>query len=333
MSLRRIAGALVYDCPRFAWTMASGHWERMRNRNERITIRGRGVRCEWRFTSDLHIAKVFPSAGKWLMRSAFADRPVAMRDAPEDSSSSPVVSFVIGHRGMDRLPHLQSTLRSIAGQSGVAFECIVVEQAPQSELAPHLPPWVRYHFMESHDDYNRAAAFNTGVVLARGGLLVLHDNDMIVPTRYASALAKRWRDGCEFIDLKRFVFYAGEGETKRVFAGGNVESALPAIVVQNLVGGSIGADAQAYWAIGGFDEEFVGWGGEDNDFWDRAETTGKVDRFGELPLIHLFHAPQRGKLQGNEAPAVKRYRELESIPAAERIRRLRERRNMSPGAG
>jgi hypothetical protein len=333
MSLRTIVGALIYDGPRFARAVATGRWERMRNRNERVTIRGRGVRCEWRFTSDLHMAKVFPWAGKWLMRSAFSEWPVAMRDAPEDVSAAPAISFVIGHRGMDRLPHLLSTLRSIAGQSGVAFECIVVEQAAHSEIAPHLPPWVRYHFTESQIDYNRAAAFNVGADIARGELLVLHDNDMIVPARYASALASHWRERCQFIDLKRFLFYTGEEQTKRVFAGGNVESVLPAVVVQNLVGGSIAADARAYREIGGFDEEFVGWGGEDNDFWDRAETTEKVYRFGELPLIHLYHAPQRGKLQGNEAPAVKRYRELESIPAAERIRRLRERRNMSPRAG
>src|SRR2546423_8870883 len=100
----------------------------MRNRSERLTIRGRSVRCEWKYTSDLHIAKVFPSTGARLMRAAFAEWPIAMRGAPLVDSQEPIVSFVIGHRGIERLPHLLSTLRSIAGQSGIAFECIVVEQ-------------------------------------------------------------------------------------------------------------------------------------------------------------------------------------------------------------
>jgi N-terminal domain of galactosyltransferase len=317
MSLRTIVGALIYDGPRFARAISTGRWERMRNRNERVTIRGRGVRCEWKFTSDLHIAKVFPLAGKLLMRSAFAEWPV--RNASEhDSESPPVVSFVIGHRGVDRVPHLLATLQSIAGQTDVAFECIVVEQAHSPEIS--VPPWVRYHFMESHDDYSRGAAFNAGAAIARGELLVLHDNDIVVPAGYAAALVRCWREGHAFIDLKRFLFYLDDTRTR-------IEA-----VIQNLVGGSIAADARAFREIGGFDEEFVGWGGEDNDFWDRAETTGKVYRFGELPMIHMFHAPQRGKLMGEAAPAVKRYRELESIPAEERIRRLRERRNMSPRA-
>lgn len=324
MSLRTIAGALVYDCPRFAWSMASGRWERMRNRDERVTIRGRGVRCEWKYTSDLHIAKVFPSAGLRLMHRAFAEWPIVAREAPASESSSPVVSFLIGHRGVDRLPHLLMTLRSIAGQSDVAFECIVVEQATERAIESKLPPWVRYRFTESRDDYNRSATFNAGAEIARGELLVMHDNDLMMPAGYARELVSRWRAGAEFMDVKRFGFYLDEASTQRVFAGDAPRSA--GTVVQNMVGGSIAAAKSAYESIGGFDEEFVGWGGEDNDFWDRAETTGKVDRFGTLPLIHLFHAPQRGKLEGDAAPAVKRYREIESIPAPERIRRLRERR-------
>src|SRR5947207_6079365 len=175
MSLRTIVGALIYDVPRFARAIATGRWERMRNRDDRVTVRGRGVRCEWKYTSDLHIAKVFPSAGRLLMRSAFAEWPV--RNASGHNAESPVVSFVIGHRGLDRVPHLQATLQSIAGPTDVAFECIVVEHGPAPEIS--VPPWVRYHFMESHTDYNRGAAFNAGAAIARGELLVLHDNDMI----------------------------------------------------------------------------------------------------------------------------------------------------------
>src|SRR5947207_1950928 len=124
MSLRMMAGALLYDCPRFIAAMARARWELMRNRNERITIRDRGVRCEWKFTSDLHIAAVFPTAGRRLTRTAFAEWPVVLRDVPA-ASSNPVVSFIIGHRGVERLPLLLMTLRSIAGQSDIAVECIV----------------------------------------------------------------------------------------------------------------------------------------------------------------------------------------------------------------
>src|SRR5262245_26903383 len=120
MGLRQRIGALIYDWPRYRRAIRSGHWELMHNRNERISADGRGVKCEWRFTSDLHIANVYPSMGRKLMETAFAQWPIGQaEDRP--ASGAPEVSFVIGHRGLDRLPLLQQTLRSIAGQRDAAI--------------------------------------------------------------------------------------------------------------------------------------------------------------------------------------------------------------------
>lgn len=330
MSLRQRAGALIYEWPRFLTTP----WVRMHNRCERITSDGRGVRCEWQFTSDLHIANVFPSVGVRLMRRAFAEWPIDMRDAPAPSEA-PAVTFVIGHRGVARLPHLLATLRSIAGQRDVGVECIVVEQSASREIEASLPPWVRYVHtpLPSPDyDYNRAWTLNVGARLARGELLVLHDNDMLCPSRYAAEALARKREGWDFLELKRFTFYLPEEATRDVFATGRVRTDVASTIVQNLHGASIAVAKGAYADVGGFDESFVGWGGEDNEFWERAAARGRVYAFGYLPLIHLWHAPQKGKLAGDAAPAVRRYRELTSIPPAERMRRLRGRAWGSPGA-
>lgn len=322
MSLRQQVGALLYDWPRFRRSLRGGRWPLMHNRNERITAGARGVRCEWRFTSDLHIAKVFPALGGRLFDAAFTEWPIVLRETPEARNEVPDVSFVIGHRGRARLPHLLLTLRSIAGQESVPFECIVVEQDAAPAIEWDLPSWVRYLFTESHDDYNRAAAFNAGARLARGRVLILHDNDIVVPAAYAAKAQVRVVGGFSFADLKRFLFYLDEEQTQRAFASGVMAPAGISTVMQNAQGGSIAAEREAYFAIGGFDDAFVGWGGEDNDFWDRAATTNRADHFGLLPMIHLHHPPQGGKVLGAEAPAVKRYFERESIPAEERIRQL-----------
>lgn len=319
MSLRRRIGALVYDVPRY---LASS-WRDMRNRSEHVTSDGRGLRCEWEFTSELHLANVFPSFGARLMRKAFAQWPIALRDAPGTISDTPDVSFVIGHRGMARLPHLLATLRGIAGQTGAAVECVVVEQSVEREIESRLPSWVRYIHTPVPDgayDYNRAWTLNAGTAAARGRIVILHDNDILVPARYAAEAVARVGEGWQFLDLKRFTFYLDEAETQRWFR--DERATQPGVAIQNLQGASIVAEREAYLAIGGFDQEFVGWGGEDNEFWERATTTGRTYQFAYLPFLHLWHAPQKGKLQGAEAPALKRYYELRAIAPEERIRRL-----------
>src|SRR6476660_4906246 len=123
MGLRQRIGALIYDWPRYRRLLRSGRWELMHNRNERISTDGRGVKCEWRFTSDLHIANVYPSMGRRLMEAAFARWPIAGQaeacptestwqqpSVGQASACPPEVSFVIGHRGLDRLPLLLETL-------------------------------------------------------------------------------------------------------------------------------------------------------------------------------------------------------------------------------
>lgn len=319
MGLRQRIGALVYDWPPFALHMLRGDWVRVHNRNESIESDGCGVRCLWRYTSDLHIANVYPSAGAWLMRRALRDWPIeyGARGAPHPAFGHPLpaggatrVSFLIGHRGRARLPLLQATLRSIAAQ-GMPVECIVVEQSEAPEIRGELPPWVRYvHTPSGGLPYCRAWAFNVAARLASSGVLVLHDGDLLVPRGYAAEAFAQVTGGKSFADLKRFLFY--------LRADGTLEK-----VVQNAQGGSVVAARDAYWDIGGFDESFVGWGGEDNDFWDRARTAGKIDDFGYLPLIHLHHDAQPGKIVGT--PAIERYQRIESISPAERIARLLQR--------
>lgn len=316
--LRHRAGSLIYDWPAFERRLRGGSWLEIRNRNESIATDGRGVRCEWRFTSDLHIANVFPCASVRLLRRALAEWPLLLRESP--AAGTPRASFLIGHRGPGRLPHLLATLRSIAGQT-LPVECIVVEQSASREI--EVPSWVRHVHtpVPAERPYSRAAAFNAAARHATTQVLICHDNDMLVPERYAAEAIARLAEGWKFLDLKRFLFYLANEETERVFAEGVVRAGVPATVVQNARGGSIVADADAYRAIGGFDASFVGWGGEDNDFWDRAETTEKVYAFGYLPMVHLHHPFQQGKWS-ESSEAVARYRALESVPPRERIARL-----------
>jgi hypothetical protein len=328
-SLRQKVGAAVIDWPRFEIGLHRS-WTRIRNRHERLieSPSGRGVACQWRWTSDLHVAKVFPSLGKRLMTRALADWPISFADAPGRPEGNVRVSFVIGHRGMQRARHLLATLAAIAAQRGPRCECIVVEQSMDAEVRPLLPAWVRYvHTPLPKPDmpYCRSWALNVGARVAEGKVLVLHDNDMLVPEGCAAELWNRCTEGYEVINLKRFIFYLTERHSHDVASGlrlGIVQT--PEVIMQNAeAGGSIALTREAFFAIGGYDESFVGWGGEDNEFWERAQTR-RVWPYGYLPLVHLWH-PAQPRKQDPANPNARRQVERSAIPTEQRIRELAAR--------
>lgn len=334
-ALRTKLGAILLDWPAFERNLhgpigsRGRHWTRIGNRRDRLRIGpgGRGASPHGRWTSRLHVCDVFPSLGGRLMERALLEWPISFADRPSTSARGvePDVTFVIGHRGIDRLPHLSRVLATIAAQAGPVVECVVVEQSAKREITGYLPDWVRYLHTPIPEGmpYSRAWAFNVGARAARGEVLVFHDNDMLVPRGHAAeALAIRG-EGFEVMNLKRFVFYLGPRESDRILTDAPVQG-RPERVVQNLEGGgSVAVDRAAFFALGGFDEAFVGWGGEDNEFWERCAVRS-VWPWGFLPLVHLYHEEQPGKGQADRSTA--RLLEARSrLPAEARVRELTAR--------
>ncbi len=327
-----MAGVVAYDLPRYLKHLYGEPRDYLAicNRQERLVCSpdSPGYLCDWQWTSELHGAKVLPVLGRKMFQKAFHDHPIRFSEAPESATSNPEISFVIGHRGLVRLPHLKATLASIAAQRGVSFECIVVEQDTKPKIQDKLPAWVRYvHQSCTSNDmpYNRSMAFNQGVQLASGDLVILHDNDMPVPQDYAAANFAVVAKGYDVINLKRFIFYL-DRKTSELLSTNTALPRRPRIeaILQNAQGGgSISISRNAYWSIGGMDESFVGWGGEDNEFWERAETL-RVYSFGTLSLLHLWHAPQPDKLQA-QVNGVSRYQIQSQVDPLVRIQRLKEK--------
>jgi GT2 family glycosyltransferase len=154
-------------------------------------------------------------------------------------------------------------------------------------------------------------------------VLLLHDNDMLVPAGYCRRLLERIARGYAVVNPKRFIFYLDEDHSARVLAGSEDYAERPAeAIVQNLeAGGSMAITAAAYAAIGGMDEGFIGWGGEDNEFWDRC-LTRPTWIWGYEPIVHLWHRGQPLKHR-RDNPNLDRARGLMQRPALERIAALR----------
>ena len=336
----------MYDGVRFLraiWTPSA--WLEFCNRSDNISFgsEGCGVKCNWTFSRSLHFCDVFPVAGGWLLKQALRACPVRISDRPEfisedkacsngtfkmDVSCGPQVSFLIGHRGEERLDHLLMTVRSIASQEGCRFECIVVEQDDVPRIQEQLPSWVRVIHSPLEDGsglFCRSAAFNMVAREARGELLVLHDNDMLVPATYGADLWARYQQGAEVVQLKRFVFYLDEKTTRSVFERRSISRHLKSErVIENLeAGGSLAISRTCYFAVGGMDEDFIGWGGEDNEFWDRCRTR-KVWDYTTLPIVHLWHASLADRQRETNSALTLLDQKL-TIPRDVRISKLRDK--------
>jgi hypothetical protein len=306
--LKHLAAAWVLDAPRYGWVLrcpglaqlCGRSWVGLRNRGQRLMRRPgqRGVSFTDRWSSALFYCQARPRVGQLLLSRTLAEWPIVFRDAPAPTPGSPLVSFLIGHRGTSRLDHLRATLASIAGQVEVPVECLVVEQDTTPAVAAALPGWVRHVHSRPPDPimpYSRSWAFNVGARHARGEILVCHDNDLCVPARYARELAGLFRRGFEAARLQRFIFYLSEAHTREVFARHELRpDHAPIEVVQNTNGGTVAVRRDVYFELGGHDEGFLGWGGEDNELFERLQTR-RFHHCSYLPFWHVFHPPQPGK--------------------------------------
>jgi hypothetical protein len=296
----------------------------IRNSGERITSgpEGLGFLCNWRWHSGLKTpALLWHNLSSHILQAALRHAPVVMRAEPSWSDARPLVSFIIGHRGVDRLPQLTATLRSIAGQVMVPCECIVVEQDVVPRAQAHLPAWVNYvHTPVPSDEapFSRSWAFNVGAKLAQAEVVVLHDGDILIPQGYSASILNRIKDGYDVVNAKRFVFYLSR-ESSRWVADGRcgLEDCAVDYIMQNAdAGGSVAMLRSVFREVGGMDEGFSGWGCEDNELWERLMLK-RVWNWGYLPLFHLWHDDQPTR-DSPDNPNWERFCELQGIAPAER---------------
>jgi len=336
-SIRDLAGVALLDLPTFHVALqneihaapGNSRWIWLCNRIERLTPNpdGPGVHCNWKWGSELHACNVWPRLGRSLMQAAFRDWPIRFANAPT-SHAGPRVSFIFAHSGRDRVKQLCRTIRSVFAQRDVQIECIVVGQSP-SPVEGTLPDGIHFrHLDKEHLPFGwyKSWAYNVGARIATGDVLVFQDGDVCMPDRYAAEVARTiLQDGYDAASLQRFLFYLNLKSTQRIDSLDDATvPCVPERVFQNWKGGTIAVRRDAFFDLGGFDEGFVDWGGEDDEFYDRCSGLRHC-RFGYIPFIHLWHRPQQGrKLIDN--PNISRIMPWRmQIPVADRIAELTSR--------
>ncbi len=337
-SLRSVLGAVCKDWPRFhralrepvtAGSDPARGWSSLCNRIERMTPNreGPGVRCEWEWGSDLRACVDLPFLGRRLMARSLADWPISFAAQPRPGQG-PLVSFIFAHAGTDRLTQLRQTIASIYAQECVDIECVVIDQSP-APIESRLPPGVVYRHLDKRrvaPGWYKSWAYNIGARTATSEILIFHDGDICAPTRYAHEVHQTLTTrGYDAASLQRFLYYLNADDTAKLetnqrFTGRET----PQRVYQNWKGGTIAIRRETFLQLGGFDEGFVDWGGEDDEFYQRCGGVRHC-RYGYLPFVHLWHPPQvdRKAEDNPNITAVMPWRM--GLPIAERIAELTRR--------
>lgn len=227
------------------------------------------------------------------------------------------------------MPQLRRTIRSLYAQDDVSVECVVIDQS-ETPVLSDLPPEVIYKHLTKAGvarGWHKSWAYNVGARVASGDILVFHDGDICAPQRYGAELVRTLQqDGSDVASIQRFLFYLNPQDTTSVERQDEFTARIvPQRVFQNWKGGTIAIRRDAFFSVGGFDEGFVDWGGEDDEFYDRCQHTLRHCRFGYLPFVHLWHQPQPDRKATENVNIAKIMPWRMGLPAAERCRELTSR--------
>lgn len=248
-------------------------------------------------------ASVVPDRSSLLhqAREVFGHRK-PQRVEESEKSRVPAVSYVVPFRNFERTDSIKTVINNIRAQKFPAIEMIMVEQdtATRIDLQSYGP--VKYMLASDQDNplFNKSKAFNLGVSKSTTGYLILHDADMLAPGIYTSDVMKVLAD-YESCHLGSTVMYTNEAAMRSINTNCVVdEQSKCDRVVGYYEGGSIACTTKAFWKIGGFNEDFWGYGCEDCDFYARLAGGSRWKEHRYFDFLHLWHSRVSGWNQHHE---------------------------------
>ncbi len=233
------------------------------------------------------------------------------------------MTVVIAIRGVVRQSQLHQCIRWVLNQTLNPVEVIVVEEdiTPRINLDPFKDiPNVRYLFIKSHNLFCKSACYNHGVSHATYNYICGLDADLLIPSEFLMNGYLHLQK-CQACFIADDIFYI-ENDTSELmqfrYTGRTWKTHR---APWQFHGGVFLIRKQVYYDIGGHDEQFIGYGSEDSDFYKRCHDLLYVttDNFA---ILHIDH--ERDVL--NDAAAEKNKLYLEHIsdtPLNTRIKLLK----------
>lgn len=198
-------------------------------------------------------------------------------------------TYAIGWRAK---PDREANLKRVLGwlKSFSDMDVLVVEQDIESKFSP--PPGVRHVFAKYDGPYNRSWAFNIACKESDSPLIVFGDSDIVMQEgefRKAMEVAESLdvlSPYSSVIDLTPQESSLPVSELASIRRPGRGERDNQ---ITNLCGGVVIFSRSALERVGGWDEDFVGWGGEDDMMTFKVDAAGLKWASMVFRCYHLWH--------------------------------------------
>ena len=220
-----------------------------------------------------------------------------------------------------RLRNLLACLMALRDQSAPreSYCVTVVESDEVPRWREVIEPYTdNYIFAQKGGLFAKSWAVNVGVVNSPGDaeVICVLDADVLADRDFIVRNAVRFQQAgtmghLSYRDMwcldEASTAYAVEARLRRREADVD-PAALRAFVLRRPPGCCVWVRTSAYHRIGGMDERFEGWGGEDNDFAYRMDINSAFDNYAD-PLLHMYHPStsalrQDGELINAHIPAL-----------------------------
>lgn len=209
---------------------------------------------------------------------------------PTPGTSVPAVSVVIPYRELQRNESLKTIIENIRASRFPVIDIALVEQDDHSKVSSIdlgkvtkiLVPNGRLPL------FNKSLAFNVGVQNAIYDKVILHDADIIATAKYVDDVYNVLNNS-PACHIGKTVVYANQETTHLVNADKTVSHAKCERIVGYFEGGSLAVTKSAYWQVGGFNEDFYGYGCEDCEFFARLSSISNFCNSRVHGFLHLWH--------------------------------------------
>ena len=248
----------------------------------------------------------------------------------------------------NRLEHFRALFICLLRQNRQIDELIITDDGSSQQILDYIADLIPKasfkikHIYQEDKGFRKTRALNNGVINSEGELLVFCDQDLIFGEEYIEYMEKNIKKGCfllcrpisineeeKDIILKKIELSNKYEELLKALPKDYLESVNKTLKTDRkrrilnilklskrgikLVGMSYAVMKSDYLKVNGYDENYNGWGEEDDDFGNRLYVAGIKGKELKTPnmQIHLWHYSDPTKKHSmNEEYYYKRKREI-----------------------